>query len=250
MGQFTSRDDYRIFANEIKRGRYIHSPRAEKFIDAVRETVKKRILLVPQDWEFWRAQSGCRGTKVLRPHAAKRMKPLPSQAIEGRVNPKGTPCLYGARDPDTAIAEIRPLWIGEIVSLALLKVRRDLQLVECLKYHAATGFSTLLNARFEGGRLTTPTVEDIERDVWTYIDKAFSEPISKTDDKADYVPTQVIAELFENIDYDGVLYKSRLSTDGVNVAFFDPKVAVVTPRRLLYEVTNIKVTSQRYEELP
>jgi hypothetical protein len=33
--------------------------------------------------------------------------------------------------------------------------------------------------------------EDIERDVWANIDKAFSEPTSRTDDQADYAPTAV-----------------------------------------------------------
>lgn len=110
------------------------------------------------------------------------MKPLPDKAVEGRVNPKGTPCLYGARDRETAIAEIRP-WVGEIVSLALLRLRRDLRLVECLKYHGETGFSTLLKTPVVDGRFAKFASDNIERDVWTHIDKAFSEPISKTDDK-------------------------------------------------------------------
>lgn len=67
--------------------------------------------------------------------------------------------------------------------------------------------------------------------------------------KADYVPTQVIAELLKNSGYDGIFYKSSLSKDGVNVAFFDPKVAEVTRKRMLYEITGVSITSRQYEEV-
>ncbi|MGA6950656.1 MAG: RES family NAD+ phosphorylase, partial [Candidatus Sulfotelmatobacter sp.] len=124
----------------------------------VRESAKQRVFCVERDWNFWRAQPGCRGKRVLRPHPAKRMKPQPDKATEGRVNPKGIPCLYGARDVDTAIAEIRP-WNGEMVSIAVFKVLKGLKLVECLKYNDDTGFSAILNKPFGQKQ---PAKEDIE----------------------------------------------------------------------------------------
>ena len=84
--------------------------------------------------------------------------------------------------------------------------------------------------------------------MWTHIDKAFSEPTTRTDDLADYVPTQVVAEVFKNEGYHGVLYKSQLSEKGVNIAFFNPNVAEVTNRRMLYIVTDIMISSEPFEE--
>ena len=87
-------------------------------------------------------------------------------------------------------------------------------------------------------------MEDIERDIWNHIDRAFSEPISRTDDQGDYVPTQVIAELFKRDKYDGIAYRSRLTENGINVALFDPKVATITDWRELYEVTGLKTIAR------
>lgn len=63
------------------------------------------------------------------------MKPLPHSAREGRVNPKGIPCLYLADDKDTAMAEIRP-WVGSYISVGQFKTLRNLNLVDCSVKHA------------------------------------------------------------------------------------------------------------------
>jgi hypothetical protein len=158
MRRFTSWEEYWNFSRDIKMCRYIHVPNVRRFLESVSETAKSRTHLMEKEWHFWRAQNGCRGVKVLKPHAAKRMKPIPGRAMEGRVNPKGTPCLYGAKDKLTAIAEIRP-WIGEVVSVALFKVRPGLKIVDCFTEHGTehdgSGFSSLLK--------TKPTMEDIEK---------------------------------------------------------------------------------------
>jgi hypothetical protein len=53
------------------------------------------------------------------------------------------------------------------------------------------------------------------------IDRAFATPVSKEDEARDYIPTQVLAELFKAQGYHGVVYKSLLSDDGLNVALFN-----------------------------
>jgi RES domain len=243
MKRFTSWDDYRKFARDIKLSRHIHGPSVLRFLESVSEAAKCRAHVIEQEWHFWRAQSGYRGVKVWKPHAAKRMKPMPDRAMEGRVNPKGVPCLYGAKDKLTAIAEIRP-WVGEIVSVAVFKVRPNLRVVDCFTEHDHHGFSSLLNVRRVGNKFTKLTMEDIERDIWNHIDRAFSEPISRTDDQGDYIPTQVIAELLKRDKYDGIAYRSRLTENGINVALFDPKVATITDWRELYEVTDLKTIAK------
>jgi hypothetical protein len=43
------------------------------------------------------------------------------------------------------------------------------------------------------------------------INDAFAEPVTNTDDGADYAPTQILGELFKCAGYDGIRYKSKYS---------------------------------------
>lgn len=74
--------------------------------------------------------------------------------------------------------------------------------------------------------------------VWTAINRAFSEPVSPSDDLADYAPTQVLAEAFREAEYEGVMYRSTLGR-GVNIAIFDTAVARVD-RRMLFDVSSVQ----------
>jgi len=62
--------------------------------------------------------------------------------------------------------------------------------------------------------------------VWNDINRAFSEPITANDSSADYVTTQILAELFKNEGYDGIAYKSSLG-EGYNTSLFDPSSAEI-----------------------
>jgi hypothetical protein len=86
-----------------------------------------------------------------------------------------------------------------------------------------------LPATFE--LLETPTQEQLESNNWHVINNAFSEPVSRTDDVADYAPTQFLAEAFRMAGYDGIIYTSQMG-DGKNVALFDVNVAEVASRQL------------------
>jgi RES domain len=268
MSQFVSWRDYQNFARFVKaQYRYIRTLEVEKFLDAVRLTAKERILDIQAGWEFWRAQRGhCIGTAEKEgntilspyPYSPERMKPQADKAPEGRVNPKGIPCLYGARDPETAIAEVRP-WKGELVSVAKLSICRSVKLIECLKFHDENKFSVLFETPVHATPSSTdpdeivyiqetPSSDAIAKNVWTYIDQAFSEPVTHSDDRADYAPTQILAEVIREEGYDGILYRSKLSDSdrGVNVVFLIRGVATVKSR-ILYEVTDVKVVSKIYE---
>ena len=74
--------------------------------------------------------------------------------------------------------------------------------------------------------------------VWRDIDRAFSEPVTDSDDHADYATTQLIAELFRKNGFDGIAYRSALG-QGHNVALFDLNAADVAPATQLVEVTGL-----------
>ena len=95
---------------------------------------------------------------------------------------------------------------------------------------------------------TASSAKEIEEAVWTDIDNAFSQPITQTDDRADYAPTQILPELFRSAGYDAIGYKSHFGdTDnlgGFNIAIFDPG-AVEIARCAPFRVKSIKVVAEQ-----
>ena len=84
-----------------------------------------------------------------------------------------------------------------------------------------------------------PSPQAREEAVWACLDGAFAAPISRSDDVVDYVPTQIIAELFKASGFDGVAYRSCLG-GGHNIALFDVDAAELI-NRFLFQVKKIKV---------
>lgn len=222
---FKSRTDYYKFQREtMKARRFIRSPETEAFLQAVAATCHSRVTVVHVGKELRRAQiahdlrpitqTGDDGEEIyiadIECAAPKpRMIPLRDRASDGRVNPRGIPCLYMATDVATAVSEVRPA-IGAYVTVAAMKCLRELKLVDC---------SILAKKHFlyfgEAKR------EEMEKAVWSDIDRAFSAPVDRSDDAAEYAPTQILAELFRSLGYDGVAYKSAFGEDGYNVAIFN-----------------------------
>jgi hypothetical protein len=221
---FKSPFSFSHFEHDVTRQRrYVRTPESEEFLRVVASQCKSRITDISSDSIFFRAQLGnawephasIAGIKIPVPHPASRMKPLRESAFEGRVNPKGIPCLYLATTPETALSEVRP-WIDAHVSLALFKTTSPLKVVDCSLLHGR--YFDLISARTPLGPVPPVKVDEI---VWAAIDGAFSEPVTRTDDTADYAATQIIADLFRSEGYSGVTYKSAFGVGGYNVALFD-----------------------------
>lgn len=228
MNEFRSWNSFRNFANRVRRkSRYIRTPEDDEFLREVLRTSKNRVLDLPNGAGLWRAQLGhdwlphYEGDRHVddRPAAyhPKRMKPLPGRATEGRANSKGIPVLYLSTRRKTAMSEVRP-WLGSPVSCAHFEVKRDLKIVDFSVHH---GSNFILY-------FSEPDASKREEAVWRQIDLAFSEPTTAADDTADYVPTQVIAELFKNEGFDGIAYKSAFGKRGYNIVLFDLADAEVT----------------------
>lgn len=239
---FKSHRAYYQFQNEVvKSRRYIRSPDTLAFLDAVTATCSSREIILKPEVGLRRAQvandlrpiyqTGYDGEKIFIDNiecaaSKERMLPLRNRATDGRVNSRGIPCLYMATNDVTAVSEVRPA-IGDYVTIANMKCLRELKLINC---------SVLVKNQFI--YLEEPARAEMEKVVWSDIDKAFSKPVGRSDDAAEYAPTQIIAELFRSLRYDGVAYKSAFGDDGYNVAIFnidDVKVG----RCRLYKVKDI-----------
>jgi hypothetical protein len=246
MDQFKSWGSYGQFSREVARHRrYVRTSDAQEFLRVVAATCKARLVPVPAEQILWRAQLGhdtqiVDGWEQETAYRPLRMKPRPGRAPEGRVNPKGIPCLYLSMTADAAMSEVRP-WVGAAVSLAQFKVLRPLTIVNCSELHGQYFNLAFLNRTFDAltSTSTAPSPDEFEKIVWAAIDTAFSAPVTESDDVAEYAATQILAELFRSEGYDGVAYKSAFGDEGYSVALFD----IDSARQLngaLHEVKSIK----------
>lgn len=235
---FKSWNSYWTFSHKVRHGsRYIHSADVKDFLSNVLITSKERVSVIEAGSVFWRSQLGNDRRPVFQdgeeiaeepaPFSPERMKPVQYAASEGRANPKGIPYLYLATDKETAMSEVRP-WLGSNISVGQFNTVKELRLIDCSVNHAKGGFFY-----FE-----EPGEKEKDFAVWAHIDRAFSEPVTLSDKSSDYVPTQIIAELFKSEGFDGVVYKSALS-DGFNLVLFDINAANIV-NCFLYEAKEIR----------
>jgi len=171
-------------------------------------TLPQRARFIGEGQVLFRAQRGftmgrAEGEEFDREmaHPPERMVPTVEHSTDGRVSPRGIPCLYLASNMKTAVAEVRP-WTGSYVSLAQFKLVKRCKVVDC---------------RF------TKSAQLLDKDevaVWNDIAYAFSKPVSPEEPHLEYVPTQILAETFRSQGFDGIRYQSLLSK-GTNIALFD-----------------------------
>jgi hypothetical protein len=233
--EFQHWDDYSRFARHVRSSRrYGWSEEAREFLETVLATIRGRDVEFAVGHSFYRAQLGIDvidrtdddGNWIGEDtwgYSADRMKPLADRAREGRANATGIPALYVATTVTTAISEVRP-WISADVSVALCKLVRPLRTLDLTLGHGKSSFAGPVFSHILGGRELTSAEK--EAAVWIDIDNAFSEPVTVADDRADYAPTQILAELFQNAGYDAIGYKSHFGDEedrgGYNIAVFDP----------------------------
>ena len=165
-----------------------------------------------------------------------RMKPVVKHAREGRANSAGIPALYVASTELTAISEVRP-WVGSEVSVAQFGVVRNLNVIDLTH---GFGRTPLLDALMPMQRWNRDELdaETKEKAVWVAIDNAFSRPVTLSDDEENYIPTRILAELFQEAGYDALVYQSQFGEEGgygYNVAIFkleDAEILNCTPHRV------------------
>lgn len=243
--EFASWDRFSWFSREIQFGRrYVWGAEIAAFLETVRATIHDRDVTLRKGTILYRAQLGIdwvefdeQAGEEPSGYGAERMKPRTRRAMEGRANPAGLPVLYLGTTDRTAISEVRP-WIGATVSVAQFRLRRPLRTLDLSKGHGQSSFSGAGFRHILGG--PPPTAEEKEKAVWIDIDNAFSRPVTRSDDTAEYAPTQILAELFRDAGYDAIAYKSQFGEKGFNIAVFDVAGADAI-NCAPYEVTAIDV---------
>lgn len=217
-------DAYERFSEYvISSYRYVLDEQSRKLMKMLEETTKQREYRVKPENTFYRARKGhddysaSATNNLVDPYPPEEMTAPPLCKVrEGRLNPKGLSYLYVADQYQTAIMEMRP-WIGELISVARFSPMKELKVIDLTQDNE----HTLKMKRFFNKDMPI-TPEAIQKQIWSEINHAFSEPVTNTDETAQYAPTQIIAEWIKSWGFDGVKYRSSVHPQGTNYAFFDP----------------------------
>ena len=236
--EFESPYDWKNFTAYLNdKNRFVLIPYWKRFISRILKTAQKRTAIIKRDTKLLRARMGT--TWVEFEDGDTQPTPLPPEqmgapskqlATDGRLNPFGISYLYLTTDTDTAIAELRP-WIGSDVSVGLFKILKDSKVIDTTKdksnplHHLRF---VIKDGKFVGIKQREPhsyTAEEKESQIWGDISSAFSIPVSPSDIKSKYLPTQYLSEVLKVAGYDGVIYRSSLNSKGKNIVLFDPSTA-------------------------
>jgi hypothetical protein len=156
-------------------------------------------------------------------------------ATHGRANPAGIPYLYLGSLPETAVAEVRP-HTGEVACVADFSVADQIKAVDLRNPRKLVSPFLLADAT-EIGQLRAD-VPFLER-----LGDELTRPVVPQGAAIDYVPSQYLCEFIKKCKFDGVVYRSAVSS-GINLALFDPlKAAAGTVS--LYNVTRVTVDVDR-----
>lgn len=127
--------------------------------------------------------------------------PDPKIIRDGRSNPKFIRYLYMAESPTTAVFEVRPI-LYSAINVSGIEVKDQLN---------------ISNIAVD---IDMDPYKEKSEEEWllSFIQSAFSSPTNNTDD---YIPTQIIADYFRHLGYDGIRYSSSLHNGGYNLTIFD-----------------------------
>jgi hypothetical protein len=138
--------------------------------------------------------------------------PPTHKAREGRMNASGISVFYGATDPATALAEVRPP-VGSRVLIATFEVTRPLRLLDtdALRFMAEPKGSI-----FDPDHILRAKRAKFLKGLGPRIAK----PVLPNDAAREYLPTQALADFLasmENPELDGIIYSSYKAAPSLRI---------------------------------
>ena len=167
---------------------------------------------------IWRARLAESTSKLERimKSLPREIGPPPSKsATGGRMNTQGISVFYGALNPDTCVAEVRPL-VGSKVVVAEFELLRTLQLLD---------FDTLAELHDGGSYFDTDFADRRGRAAFfKWLVGEIGGPVMPQDESFEHIATQAIAEYLSSIEnprLDGIIFRSaQTGGGGRNVVLF------------------------------
>lgn len=136
-------------------------------------------------------------------------------ASDGRVNASGISCLYLSSERETTIHEIRA-GTHDYVSIGNFRLIEDISVVNLMKLHQISPFSTLDDIDFDQHAINRKHLEKIGNEI--------ARPLRRQDSPLDYLPTQYISDFIKSKGYQGIEYKSTMHEHGKNLAIFNEEL--------------------------
>lgn len=146
--------------------------------------------------------------------------PPANLATSGRANPAGISYLYLASDLETACAEVRPL-PGQNVTVAKFAVG-------AMRLVNLADFSMSVSPFNNNGPADIISLRGFLK-LFNWLSEELSLPVDPLASSFQYAPSQYFCECMKFNGFDGVLYRSSVSS-GTNLALFDPAKAVEESR--------------------
>lgn len=171
--------------------------------------------------KFFRARLSCNGQK----YNCNEMGPPPClKATDGRANPAGISYLYLSDNEDTTSYEIRAS-INDYITIGEFYSNEELKIIDLSSLDKISPFCGINQTTYA---INLETLKKISIDI--------SKPLSSTDSKLDYLPTQYIVDFIKSKGYDGIEYNSTLNPKhSKNFAIFNYSKLTCT-KTTLYKI--------------
>ena len=169
----------------------------------------------PSIWRARQAESTSKLERIMK-SLLREIGPPPSKlASGGRMNAKGISVFYGAIDPDTCVAEVRPL-VGSKVIVAEFELLRPLRLLD---------FDTLAELHDGGSYFDAEFADRQGRAAFfKWLVDEIGGPVMPQDEFFEHIATQAMAEYLSNMEnpqLDGIIFRSaQTGRGGRNVVLF------------------------------
>lgn len=170
--------------------------------------------------------------------------PTQEKTRNGRMSPAGISYFYGAEDPDTCVAEVRP-YVGAEVVIATFWNEGPLHLLDLVDLPPDESIFDQSGYDFRIEELIKPFLREFSNEI--------AKPVMTGFEAIDYVPTQVFSEFIKNNTWGhhihGIRYKSALRRSGVSIVLFRGAEISLGPNRWLefVDTARQKVTEIHYK---
>jgi RES domain-containing protein len=145
----------------------------------------------------------------------------PPSPRAGRANDETERVLYAADDPDTAVAEVRPVR-GHVVTVGRFRLKRRTKIVDLVRRTLPPNpFSDGVGSALEADELLEAFAKEL------------GEPLTRDDRPEDYRASQIVCRTIRHAGYEGIRYPSAMRPKGSNLVLFDPTVVALVESRLV-----------------
>jgi len=172
--------------------------------------------------------------------------PSSNFAMAGRMNAQGIAVFYGADQPATAIAEVRPP-VGSEVAVGRFEIIKELSLLDLTAFPELSPIGSLFDPVFSEKRRKTQFLKNLSRQM--------AIPVMPNDQANEYLVTQAIADFLSfktDLPLDGIIYPS-VQTDqiAINVILFHKSSRVESisrPKNIRVSASVRDLTDEGFEK--